>query len=203
MRRHEELGFAIVIFCLNSINFVSAKCPSPSFSSCNCSDTKDPARIVVSCDGLASVPDLKWQLDGLPAGEISELAILRTKNFNGIRPDFFDLFKILKRLSLAANPLSNLKLPIGLFSKIGATLEALDLSTSNQTEKDLPPGLFEPLVNLKVSIRNTFGSYDSYDLAKLAESAVESRNFYLMSEDHRTPYCQVSRLWFENIDFSA
>lgn len=57
----------------------------------------------------------------------------------------------LVRLSLAANPSSNFKPPVGLFDKLGPKLAVLDMSTSNLTEKELSPELFAPLVNLKVT----------------------------------------------------
>ena len=123
-------------------------------SACNCSEAQKPDELLVSCDGLSSVPDVKYQLEGIPANEIKELAILRTKNLEAFRPGFFDGMHKLTRLSLAANPKSNIRLPLGIFDQVGDTLETLDLSTSSLTEMDLNPDVFAPLTRLRVWLLN-------------------------------------------------
>ena len=146
-----------LIYSLLLVSFIVdlsiAKCPPPDMTLCKCAE--EPARpnqLLVTCDGMKTVPDLKYQLDGIPDWkEITELAILRTKSFEGLRPDFFNPMTNLTRLSLAANPNCNFKPPVGLFDKLGPKLEVLDMSTSNLTEKELAPELFAPLVHLKVN----------------------------------------------------
>ncbi|OQV24526.1 putative Leucine-rich repeat-containing protein 15 [Hypsibius exemplaris] len=137
----------------SSSSLVDAKCPPPGNSLCNCSEVVGTTNeLLVACDGQAgmvTVMDLKYQLDGIPEKEIVELAIYRLKNWQGLRTDFFDKYEKLTRLGLAANPNGNFKLPVGIFEKIGKQITTLDLSTCNLTEKDLPPALLEPLVNLK------------------------------------------------------
>ncbi|XP_055333079.1 carboxypeptidase N subunit 2-like [Paramacrobiotus metropolitanus] len=141
----EIFVYSIIATC---IAFVRGGCPPAGYSLCNCTEVRT-SELVVSCDGLNYPQDIKYQLEGIPIEEITELAILRSKDLRGMRPDFFKGYKKLERLSLAANPNSNLVMPVGLFDTIGSTLEALDLSTSNQTEQILPPELLAPLGKLK------------------------------------------------------
>ncbi|GAU94148.1 hypothetical protein RvY_05974 [Ramazzottius varieornatus] len=143
-----QLFLSVLVSLLADLSI--GKCPSADLSLCKCAEeAARPNQLIVTCDGMATVPDLKYQLDAFDWKEISELAVLRQKSFAGLRPDFFNQMPNLVRLSLAANPNSNFKPPVGLFDKLGPKLSVLDMSTSNLTEKELSPELFAPLVNLK------------------------------------------------------